>query len=132
MLVVADCLIDFFADVHHEGAVLHDRLAERRRGEQQKSCAGVARHDHEGVTLPENTTMPFRPYPCGVVCELPTCRCGQALSYLRRHPNAQQVVTTHVPHCGYNSGREAIPQTYSMDGIINSALRLSRRWEECV
>src|SRR5258706_4307308 len=56
-LVVADRLLDFFARVHHEGAVLHDRLPDRLRREHEEARAvraglhldRVARAEHRAL-----------------------------------------------------------------------------------
>ena len=50
-LVIGDRLLDLLARVHHERAVLHDRLAKRLAREQQHARALLARLDAHGVAV---------------------------------------------------------------------------------
>src|SRR5262245_52962045 len=49
VLVVPDRLLDLFVRVHHERAVLHDRLAQRASGKQDKARALARRPDLDAI-----------------------------------------------------------------------------------
>src|SRR5262245_20451647 len=50
-LIVEHRLLDLLARVHHERAVLHDRLADRLACEHEDARAFLARFDADGVSV---------------------------------------------------------------------------------
>src|SRR6056297_119806 len=65
-LIVAQRLLDFRRRVHHEGAIVGNRFAQRRTAQKQQSCARVPGPQFPGIALAGDREVSRRNVPARI------------------------------------------------------------------